>query len=98
MDELTAVRNKIRNQQRHCTDPAQKAELKQRCTACTTALAQLRKKKQTAYHIIEDNPKLRELLECERDAQLENDPYLSDREKRAIRQRNVQRENVSLER
>jgi hypothetical protein len=98
MDELTAVRNKIRNQQRHCTDPAQKAELKQRCTACTTALAQLRRKKQTAYHIIEDNPKLRELLECERDAQLENDPYLSDREKRAIRQRNVQRKDVSLER
>jgi hypothetical protein len=61
-------------------------------------VAQFRKKKRIAYHIIEDNPKLRELLECERDAQLENDPYLSEREKRAVRQWNVQREDVRLER
>lgn len=30
------------------------------------------------------NPKLRELLEAEFEARLENDPYLSEREKRAI--------------
>ena len=48
--------------------------------------ADLRKKKKTACNVIEDNPKLRELLECEFEARLENDPYLSEREKRAVRQ------------
>jgi hypothetical protein len=88
MDEIFDIRNKIRNQQRRCTDPDRKAELKRNCSACTEALAQLRKKKRTAYYIIEDTPKLRELLECERDAQLENDPYLSEMEKRSIREQN----------
>jgi hypothetical protein len=99
MDEISAVRNKIRNQQRHCTDPVQQAELKQHCAACTTALAQLRKKRKTAHHIIEDNPKLRELLACERDAQMENDPYLSEREKQSIRgQATLQRKESNFER
>ena len=49
-------------------------------------LADLRKKKKTAYNIIEDDPKLRELLECEFEARLENDPYLSERKKRVVRQ------------
>ena len=83
---MTAVRSKIRNKQRNCTDPAQMEELKKKCSACTTVLADLRKKKKTACNVIEDNPKLRELLECEFEARLENDPYLSEREKRAIRQ------------
>jgi hypothetical protein len=86
MDEISAVRNKIRNQQRHCTDPVKQAELKQHCAACTTALAQIRKKQKTAHHIIEDNLKLRELLVCERDAQMENDPYLSNQERRMLLQ------------
>ena len=84
IDEVTAVRSKIRNKQRNCTDPVQMEELKKKCTACTTVLADLRKKKKTAVNVIEDDPKLRELLESEFEARLENDPYLSEREKRAI--------------
>ena len=84
IDEVTAVRSKIRNKQRNCTDPVQMEELKKKCAACTTVLADLRKKKKTACNVIEDNPKLRELLEAEFEARLENDPYLSEREKRAI--------------
>ena len=86
IDEVTAVRGKIRNKQRNCADPAQKAELKKKCAACSAVLADLRKKKKTAVNVIEDEPKLRELLTCEFETRLENDPYLSEREKRAMRQ------------
>lgn len=89
IDEVIAARSKIRNMQRNCTDPAQMEELKKRCTACTTVLAGLRKKKKTACNVIEDDPKLRELLEIEFETRLENDPYLSEKEKRAIKQQNT---------
>mgnify|MGYP006873124889 CR=1 FL=1 len=85
IDEVSAARNKIRNKQRNCTDPARMAELKKQCAACTAVLTDLRKKKKTACDVIEDHPKLRELLESEFEARLENDPYLSEREKSALR-------------
>lgn len=65
IDEVTDTRSKVRNKQRNCTDPERMAELKKQCAACTTVLADLRKKKKTACDIIEDHPKLRELLESE---------------------------------
>ena len=86
IDEATAARNKIRNKQRNCTDAVKKEELKKQCSACTTVLADLRKRKKTACNIIEDSPRLRELAESEFEARLENDPYLTEREKRVIRQ------------
>lgn len=89
IDEVTAARSKIRNKQRNCTDPERMAELKKQCAAYTAVLTDLRKKKKTAFAIIEDHPKLRELLESEFEARLENDPYLSEREKRALRQQNA---------
>ena len=89
IDEVTATRSKVRNKQRNCTDPERMAELKKQCAACTTVLADLRKKKKTACTIIEDHPKLRELLESEFEARLENDPYLSEREKSTLRQQNA---------
>ena len=99
IDEVTDIRSKVRNKQRNCTDPERMAELKKQCTACTAVLADLRKKKKTACDIIEDHPKLRELLESEFEAQLENDPYLSEREKSALRQQNApEREENHYER
>lgn len=89
IDEVTDIRSKVRNKQRNCTDPERMAELKKQCTACTAVLADLRKKKKTACAIIEDHPKLRELLESEFEARLENDPYLTEREKGALRQQNA---------
>ena len=75
------------------------AELKKQCAACTAVLADLRKKKKTACDIIEDHPKLRELLESEFEARLENDPYLSEREKSALRQQTASmREEKQYER
>ena len=89
MDAISAARSKIRNKQRGCADPAERVELKKSCAACTAVLADLRRKKKTACDIIEDHPKLRELLESEFEARLENDPYLTEREKSALRQRNA---------
>ena len=89
IDEVTATRSKVRNRQRNCTNPERMVELKKQCAACTTVLADLRKKKKTACDIIEDHPKLRELLESEFEARLENDPYLTEREKSALRQQNA---------
>ena len=99
LDEVTATRSKVRNKQRNCTDPERMAELKKQCAACTTVLADLRKKKKTACDIIEDHPRLRELLESELEARLENDPYLSEREKGALRQQTASmREEKQYER
>ena len=99
IDEVTATRNKVRNKQRNCTDPEGLEELKKQCAACTTVLADLRKKKKTVCDILEDHPKLRELLESEFEARLENDPYLSEREKNALRQQTApMREEKQYER
>ena len=82
MDAIPAARSKIRNKQRGRADPVERGELKKSCTA---ELSRLRKQKQTAYNMIEDNPKLKALLACELDAWVENDPYLSPREKQVLR-------------
>ena len=74
------------------------AQLKKEVKACTNALTMLRKEKKTAFDIFEDNPKLRELLKCEFDARLENDPYLSPTQKKAIRGQTTQKEEKQYER
>ena len=96
MDAISAARSKIRNKQRGCADPAERVELKKSCAACTAELSRLRKQKQTAYNMIEDNPKLKDLLACEWDAWVENDPYLSPREKQALRNQRPPQEEKTI--
>ena len=96
MDAISAARSKIRNKQRGCADPAERVELKKSCAACTAELSRLRKQKQTAYNMIEDNPKLKDLLACELDAWVENDPYLSLREKQALRNQQPSQEEKTI--
>ena len=96
MDAISAVRSKIRNKQRGCADPAERGELKKSCAACTAELSRLRKQKQTAYNMIEDNPKLKALLACEMDAWVENDPYLSPREKQMLRNQQPSQEDKTI--
>ena len=96
MDAISAARSKIRNKQRGCADPAERGELKKSCAACTAELSRLRKQKQTAYNMIEDNPKLKDLLACELDAWVENDPYLSPREKQALRNQRPPQEEKTI--
>lgn len=96
MDAISAARSKIRNKQRGCADPAERGELKKSCAACTAELSRLRKQKQTAYNMIEDNPKLKDLLACELDAWVENDPYLSPREKQVLRNQQPSQEEKTI--
>ena len=96
MDEISAARSKIRNKQRGCADPAERVELKKSCAACTAELSRLRKQKQTAYNMIEDNPKLKAFLACELDAWVENDPYLSPREKQVLRNQRTPQEEKTI--
>ena len=96
MDAISAARSKIRNKQRGCADPAERVELKKSCAACTAELSRLRKQKQTAYNMIEDNPKLKDLLACEWDAWVENAPYLSPREKQALRNQRPPQEEKTI--
>ena len=96
MDAISAARSKIRNKQRGCADPAERVELKKSCAACTAELSRLRKQKQTAYNMIEDNPKLKDLLVCELDAWVENDPYLSPREKQALRNQRLSQQEKTI--
>ena len=70
--------------------------LKRSCAACTAELSRLRKQKQTAYNMIEDNPKLKDLLVCELDAWVENDPYLSPREKQVLRNQQPSQEDKTI--
>ena len=93
MDAIPAARSKIRNKQRGRADPVERGELKKSCTA---ELSRLRKQKQTAYNMIEDNPKLKALLACELDAWVENDPYLSPREKQVLRNQQPSQEDKTI--
>ena len=46
--------------------------------------------------MIDDNPKLKALLACEWDAWVENDPYLSPREKQALRNQRPPQEEKTI--
>jgi len=63
------LRSKIRNQLRHCEDEGRIKELQKSRDDCTTLLKQLRKNKRIAETIIEDNPKIKENIRCEIQAQ-----------------------------
>lgn len=47
-------------------------------------------------NMIEDNPKLKALLACEMDAWVENDPYLSPREKQTLRNQRPPQEEKTI--
>lgn len=66
--DVTALRNKIYNKLRRCKDE-QRDELLQRRDDCTAVLKQLRKDKKVAISIIEDNPKIKENIRIEVQAQ-----------------------------
>ena len=46
--------------------------------------------------MIEDNPKLKDLLACELDTWVENDPYLSPREKQVLRNQQPPQEEKTI--
>ncbi len=67
--EVTELRQKLYNKMRRCDNDERLSELKQSRDDCTTLLRQLRKEKRTAETIIEDEPKIKENIRIEMQAQ-----------------------------
>ena len=66
IDEVTNLRQKYRNKLRNCVDDNLINEYKQKRDECTTMLNKYRKNLKTANWILEDTPKVREVIKIER--------------------------------
>ncbi len=73
--DMKKTREHWRNKLRNAKDPAQIAEYKQKRDKCTEYLTRFRFQKDTAQTILNDVPKVRELLRAEQNVQRGLDPY-----------------------
>ena len=73
--DVKKYREHWRNKLRNAKDPAKIAEFKQKRDRCTEYLTRLRFQKDTAQTILNDVPKVRELLRAEQNVQRGLDPY-----------------------
>lgn len=73
--EMKAYREHWRNKLRNAKDPKEIAEYKQKRDKCTEYLSKLRLQKETAQTILNDVPKVSELLRAEQNVQRGTDPY-----------------------
>lgn len=73
--DVKKYREHWRNKLRNAKDPEQIAEYKQKRDKCTEYLTRLRFQKDTAQTILNDIPKVRELLRAEQNVQRGLDPY-----------------------
>ena len=73
--DVKKYREHWRNKLRNATDPKLIAEYKQERDKCTDYLTRLRFQKDTAQTILNDVPKVRELLRAEQNVQRGLDPY-----------------------
>ena len=80
---LEAQRQQLRNKLRRVKSPEEEQELKTACKELSTKLKPLRDQKRTAEKIIENTPKLQELLETER--QMEQAVWIREQYKRRER-------------
>lgn len=64
--EATDIREKYRNKLRNCTDDDLIKEYKQKQDDCTTILSEYRKKIKIANYILEDTPRVREVIKIEK--------------------------------
>ena len=69
--EVTGIRQKYRNKLRNCTDDELIKEYKTKRDECTTILKDYRNSLKVANQIIEDNPKIKEIIRIERQARNE---------------------------
>ena len=67
--EVTQLRQKLYNKMRRCDNGEQLIKLKQSRDDCTTLLRQFRREKRIAETIIEDEPKIKENIRIETQAQ-----------------------------
>ena len=69
--DVTKTRQKYRNKLRHCTDEKLIAEYKSKSTECTSILKKKREKIKIANYILEDTPKVKEVIKIERQTEKE---------------------------
>ena len=63
--DVTNLRQKYRNKLRNCTDENLIEEYKEKRNECTTMLNKYRKNLKTANYILEDTPKVKEVIKIE---------------------------------
>ena len=69
--DVTNLRQKYRNKLRNCTDDKLIEEYKEKRNECTTMLNKYRKSLKTANYILEDIPKVKEVIKIEQQMKLE---------------------------
>ena len=69
IEEITGRRQKYRNKLRNCKDDKLIVEYKQKISDCTTILNRYRKNIKTANYILEDIPKVKEVVRIEKQMQ-----------------------------
>lgn len=67
--EVTNIRQKYRNKLRNCKDDKLITEYKQKISDCTNILTRYRKNIKTANYILEDIPKVKEIVKIEKQMQ-----------------------------
>ncbi len=65
IEDITNLRQKYRNKLRNCTDDKVIEEYKEKRNECTTILNKYRKNLKTANYILEDTPKVKEVIKIE---------------------------------
>ena len=65
IEDITNLRQKYRNKLRNCTDDKLIQEYKEKRNECTTILNKYRKNLKTANYILEDIPKVKEVIKIE---------------------------------
>ncbi|MCI8620724.1 MAG: hypothetical protein HFJ50_02680, partial [Clostridia bacterium] len=63
--DVTNLRQKYRNKLRNCTDDKLIEEYKEKRNECTTILNKYRKNLKTVNYILEDTPKVKEVIKIE---------------------------------
>ena len=65
IEDITNLRQKYRNKLRNCTDDKVIEEYKEKRNECTTILNKYRKNLKIANYILEDTPKVKEVIQIE---------------------------------
>lgn len=64
--DVIAIRQKYRNKLRNCTDEILINDYKQKRDDCTTVLSEYRKKFKIANYILDDTPRVKEVIKVEK--------------------------------
>lgn len=81
IEEVTGIRQKYRNKLRNCKDDKLIVEYKQKISDCTTILNRYRKNIKIANYILEDIPKVKEVVKIEKQMMKEQEDVIKVKKK-----------------